>query len=123
MTRSVRPLAGWSVVSVCHIFLEGREVTLPCPYRSTCFFLLRHDIYLCFNINENEYDKVIIFCFLYLGFLVCFMYGNDMNTTAKKHKLAFCNEFYQIFITSGYKTRSPEGGYPASGGVLWMDFP
>ena len=26
-------------------------------------------------------------------------------------------------IYSGYKTRSPEGGYPASGGVLRMDFP
>ena len=31
---SVGRLVGWSV---CHNFLKGWEVTLPCSYRSTCF--------------------------------------------------------------------------------------
>ena len=35
------PSVGWSVEhsvgsSVCHSFLKGRKVTLPCSYRSTC---------------------------------------------------------------------------------------
>ena len=41
MTPHVRLLVGWLVGrsvgrSVCHNFLKGREVTLPCSYRSTC---------------------------------------------------------------------------------------
>ena len=39
---SVCWLLGWLIgplvgMSVCHNFLTGREVTLPCSYRSTCF--------------------------------------------------------------------------------------
>ena len=32
----VRRLVGWLV---CHNFLKGRDVTLPCSYRTTCFSL------------------------------------------------------------------------------------
>ena len=35
--RPVRPLVGWLVR---HDFLNGREATLPCSYRSICYFLL-----------------------------------------------------------------------------------
>ena len=35
----VRLLVGWCVgLPVCHNFLNGREVTLPCSYQCTCFF-------------------------------------------------------------------------------------
>ena len=34
INRSISLSVGWSV---CHNFLEGREVTLPCSYRNTCF--------------------------------------------------------------------------------------
>ena len=34
--------------SVCHNFLKGREVTLPCPFRSTYFFPPAGD-YVKFN--------------------------------------------------------------------------
>ena len=40
MTGSVRLSVGRSV-SVCHNFLKGREVTLPCFYRSTCLSIMR----------------------------------------------------------------------------------
>ena len=36
MTLSALPSVGWSVGSVCHNFRIGREVSLPCSYRSTC---------------------------------------------------------------------------------------
>ena len=36
MTPNVRELVGRPV---CQYFLKGREVTLPCSYRSTCFCL------------------------------------------------------------------------------------
>ena len=40
MTRSVPRSLGWSVGwSVCHNFLKGREVTLPCSNRNTCYLL------------------------------------------------------------------------------------
>ena len=40
MSLHVRLLNGWMVrLSVgLSYFLKGREVTLPCSYRSTCFF-------------------------------------------------------------------------------------
>ena len=42
MTLSVRPSVVRRTVglSVCHHFLNGREVSLPCSYRSTCFCLM-----------------------------------------------------------------------------------
>ena len=55
MTPPVRPLVGqsvgWAVSkfvdrSVCHNFLKGREVTLPCYYRGTfyiVYFLWQND--------------------------------------------------------------------------------
>ena len=40
MTRSVRRSIGQSV---CHNFLKGREVTLPCSYKSTRLKMITHD--------------------------------------------------------------------------------
>ena len=57
MTRSVRRSVGWSV---CHTSLKGREITLPCSYRSTRLFLLffkaqniQH-VHAQFDILERE---------------------------------------------------------------------
>ena len=75
---SVCRLVGWSVdrsvgLSVCHNFLEGQEVSLPCSYQSTCFpskqylilqagprLEIRHDLTF-FAIMPNCLQKVICF--------------------------------------------------------------
>ena len=45
--------------------------------------------------------------------------AEEKRATAERMRGEVCT--YLCF--SRYKTRSPEGGYPASGGVLRMDFP
>ena len=41
--------------SVCHNFLKGREATLPCSYRSTCFVQeFGDDVKMFITLNEPK---------------------------------------------------------------------
>ena len=61
---SVRQLVGllveWSIPSVCHNILEGREVTLPCSYRIISS-PQNHARTISFNYNFNMHNKDCIF--------------------------------------------------------------
>ena len=52
----VCPSIGWLVgQSVCHNFLKGQEVSLPCSYRSTCLIQNRSKLKL-----KNYFEDLVI---------------------------------------------------------------
>ena len=40
--------------SVCHNFLKGQKVTLPCSYRSTCLMIICNMLYIAFSSNRID---------------------------------------------------------------------
>ena len=51
MTRSIRLLVGRSV---CHNLLKGREVTLPCSYRSGCYIHSVSEVSGSYDLSVSE---------------------------------------------------------------------
>ena len=52
--RVVGCLVDWFVVrSVCHKFLKGQEIKIPCFYRSICFL-----VYLYFYLKYNRHNMI-----------------------------------------------------------------
>ena len=74
---SVYILVGESVrLSVCHNYLKGRNVRLPCSYRSTC---LSQKAFLAQKIQKNTKIAVVSAHSLYFVFWCCQRKAKGLN--------------------------------------------
>ena len=64
---------GWIVGgSVCHNFLEGREVSLLCSYRSTCFYCRSISLAMMEDFRYRVFIKYCVFSLIFFSELCQF---------------------------------------------------